>query len=322
MNATLKATRIPRTVAGIAGLLSALVLVAGCAPKQADHTSFGSPEEAVAALVAALEKNDVPGLGRLLGPGSDDLISSGDPVADKAGRDSFLAAYREKNQLVPDGEETRVIQVGAGDWPLPVPVVRRDGRWYLDGAAGADEIIYRRVGRNELGAIAVARGFVEAQREYAAESRDGNPPGVFAQKLLSDPDRQNGLYWPTGEDEEPSPAGPFVASAGAEGYRSGAEGQRIPYHGYYYRSLYGQGPAAQGGALAYFADGLLTRGFALIAWPADYGASGVKTFIVNQDGIVYERDLGEDTATAVEAIQDFDPDSAWRPVEESSDGAS
>jgi Protein of unknown function (DUF2950) len=300
--------------AGIVVAMLAAALVSGCGPRPEAHTSFATPEEAVAALVPALEKGDPATLGKLLGPGSDEIISSGDPVADKADRDGFVASYREKHELVADGDSRRVLQVGAADWPSPVPVVQRDGRWYLDGAAGADEVIYRRVGENELGAIAVARGFWEAQFDYAAQARDGNPPGVFAQKLLSDPDRQNGLYWPTAAEEPASPAGPFVASAGAEGYRRGGEGQRVPYHGYYYRSLYGQGPSANGGAMNYFADGLLTQGFALIAWPADYGASGVMTFMINEDGVVFQKDLGEDTAAIVEKIQDFDPDGTWQPL--------
>lgn len=300
--------------ASVTGSLLIAALVSGCAPEPEAHTSFATADDAVTALVAALEKGDVAALGRLLGPASQELISSGDPVDDKLDRDSFVASYREKHALVADGDSRRVLQVGADDWPLPVPVVQRDGRWYLDGAEGADEIIYRRIGANELGAIAVARGFVAAQQEYAAEARDGSPAGVYAQKLLSDPGRQNGLYWPTGDGEPPSPAGPFVASAGSEGYRSGAGGQRVPYHGYYYRPLFGQGSSASGGAVAYFADGLLTRGFALVAWPADYGASGVKTFIINQDGVVFEKDLGEDTATVVESIRDFNPDASWTAV--------
>ena len=302
-------------LAARAVLLLTAALMAACAPpEEDDYIPFVTAEEAFLGLVVALEEGDPVTLGRLLGPGSDELISSGDPVADKAGREAFLAAYREKHKLVPDGDDRQVLVIGAQDWPVPIPAVRKEGRWRLDGAAGADELIYRRVGANELGAIAVARGFVDAQREYAAEARDGNPAGVFAQKLLSDPDQQNGLYWPTADDEAPSPAGPFVAAAGAEGYRRGGEGQRVPYHGYYYRPLFGQGPAANGGAMNYFVDGLLTQGFALIAWPATYGVSGVKTFIVNQDGVVYEKDLGDDTATLVGAIQDFDPDSSWTPV--------
>lgn len=300
----------------IAGFLLAVAFVAGCAPKPDTHTSFGTPDEAVTALIGALEKNDVATLGLLLGPGSEGLISSGDAVADKRGREVFLQDYREKHELVADGDSKRVIQVGKKDWPLPVPVVKRDGRWYLDGADGADEIIYRRVGKNELGAIAAARGSVAAQEDYAAVAHDGNPPGTYAQKLISDPGMQNGLYWPSAEGEPSSPVGPFIANAAEEGYRAAAKGERLPYHGYYYRLLHGQGSAASGGAMNYFRDGLLVDGFALIAWPADYGVSGVQTFIVNQDGVVFQKDLGDDTATAVEAIQDFNPDSSWSKVDE------
>jgi len=204
--------------------------------------------------------------------------------------------------------------VGEQDWPLPIPIVKRDGKWVFDGEAGVDELIYRRVGANELGAIAVCRGFVAAQLEYASEGRDGDPAGIYALKLVSDEGLHNGLYWPTAEGEPASPAGPFVAAAAAEGYRRGVDGERQPYHGYYYRLLYAQGTNANGGARDYFKGGLLTEGFALIAWPADYGSSGVMTFIVNHDGVVFQKDLGEDTATAVESIQTFDPDSSWTAI--------
>ena len=304
------------SVVNLPGLLLAGALLAGCAPKPETHTSFATPDEAVTALITAIEKNDVAGLGLLLGPGSEDILSSGDAVADKVGREGFVESYREQHELVADGDSRRVLQVGTTQWPLPVPVVLRDGRWYLDGADGADEIIYRRVGANELGAIATARGAVAAQEDYAAVAHDGNPAGVYAQKLVSDKGTQNGLYWPTAEGETPSPAGPFIANAAEEGYRAGAKGERLPYHGYYYRLLYGQGPAASGGARNYFRDGLLIDGFALIAWPAEYGVSGVQTFIVNQDGVVFQKDLGDDTATVVESIQDFDPDSSWTQVDE------
>ena len=292
-------------------VLGSAVALAACA-KVEDHNSFKTPEAAVDALVAAIQKDDVPALQKLLGPGAEDLLSSGDPVQDKADRDDFVARYQQKHSLEPNGADAMTLIVGDNDWPMPIPIVRKDGKWRLDGAAGADEIVYRRVGENELGAIAVSLGFVDAQNEYAAEGRDGDPAGVYALKLISDEGMQNGLYWPTAEGEPPSPAGPFVAAAAGEGYRKGAD--RTPYHGYYYRMLYAQGPNANGGEKEYFANGVLTEGFALVAWPADYGASGVQTFIVNQDGVVFQKDLGEDTATVVESIQKFDPDSSWIAV--------
>ena len=298
--------------AGLAFVLScALVLVTACA-KVEQHASFKTPQEAVDAFVTAVQKGDEAELKKLLGPDVDELLDSGDAVQDKANRQRFLDLYQAKHSLIEEGSGKMVLVVGSDDWPFPIPVVEQDGKWRLDGAAGADELIYRRVGRNELGAIDVCRGFVAAQQEYASEGRDGDPAGIYALKLISDEGMHNGLYWPTAEGEPPSPAGPFVASAAEEGYRRG-EG-RTPYHGYYYRLLYAQGANANGGAKEYFSDGVMTQGFALIAWPADYGSSGVQTFIVNQDGVVFQKDLGEDTATAVEAIQSFDPDSSWTAV--------
>ena len=295
-------------------VLSGALLLAACAKRSEDHASFKTPDAAVEAFVAALQKDDLATLQNLLGPGTEELISSGDPVQDNLDRERFIAAYQQKHSIAdePDGRKTLV--VGDNDWPIPIPLVNKDGQWYFDGQAGVDEVIYRRVGTNELGAIAVARGFVDAQNEYAAEGRDGDPPGVYALKLISDEGMQNGLYWPTAEGEPPSPAGEFVAAAAAEGYRRGES--RTPYHGYYYRMLYKQGPNANGGEKEYFVDGVLTGGFALVAWPADYGSSGVMTFIVNQDGVVFQKDLGEDTATAVDAIQSFDPDGSWSQVQE------
>ena len=292
-------------------VLAAAAVLAACA-KVEDQTSFKTPEAAVDAFVAALQKDDMPTLQKLLGPGAEEILSSGDPVQDNTDRERFLAAYQQKHTLADEGNDTKTLVVGENDWPFPIPLVKRDGKWRLDGAAGADEIIYRRVGANELGAISVCEGFVSAQNEYASAGHDGDPPGIYALKLISDEGMQNGLYWPTAEGEPPSPAGPFVAAAAAEGYRRGES--RTPYHGYYYRLLYAQGPNANGGAKEYFVDGVLTGGFALVAWPAEYGASGVQTFIVNQDGVVFQKDLGEDTATVVESIKSFDPDSSWTAV--------
>jgi outer membrane murein-binding lipoprotein Lpp len=290
-----------------------VALLAGCARKAEQDNAFATPDEAVNAFVTALEKYDMPRLKALLGPASEALLQSSDPVQDKGDREQFLSAYKAKHSLADDGEERRILIVGNEDWPMPIPIVKRDGKWVFDGEAGVDEMIYRRVGANELGAIAVSRGFVDAQIEYASEGRDDGPAGIYALKLVSDEGLHNGLYWPTAEGEPTSPAGPFVAAAAGEGYRR-VEGQRVPYHGYYYRMLYAQGANANGGARDYFKDGLLTEGFALVAWPADYGASGVMTFIVNQDGVVFQKDLGEDTATAVESIQAFDPDSSWTAI--------
>ncbi len=293
-----------------ASLVALAFLAVGCAGKK-EEAGFATPEAAVAALVSAFEKDDTAALAKLLGPGTEDLLSSGDPVADKTDRADFLAAYKAKNSLAADGDHM-MLTVGDREWPMPVPLVQRDGKWVWDGAAGADEVIYRRVGENELGAIDVMYGYVNAQNAYAAEGRDGDPAGIYALKLHSDEGLHNGLYWPTNEGETPSPAGPFVAGAAEEGYAAGKGG--TPYHGYYYRMLYAQGTNANGGAREYFKDGVLTEGFAGIAWPADYGVSGVMTFIINQDGVVFQKDLGEDTATAVDTIQKFDPDSSWTAI--------
>jgi len=302
----------------LAGALLALLAAAALAAA-GEHRGFPTAQAAVDAFIAALGADDTAQLGALLGPQSEDILDSGDAVADANARAGFLELYRAKHSLVEESPGTMTLQVGDEDWPSPVPVVEREGQWYLDGAAGADEVVFRRVGRNELGAIAVARGFIDAEIEYAAQARDGNDgPGVFAAKLRSDEGRQDGLYWPTAEGEPPSPAGEAVAHAAEEGYRA-MTGKRTPYHGYYYRILFAQGPAAAGGAKEYFEDGLLTGGVALLAWPAEYGVSGVKSFLVNQDGVVYEKDLGEDTAATAEKIQTFDPDPSWVVVEAGDD---
>ena len=280
------------------------------------HTSFESPTTAADALVAALKSDDLDALGKIFGPGSDEVLSSGDPVADATGRDAFVAKYEAKHSLEPQEGGSQLLQIGEDDWPFPVPLVQRDDRWYFDGAAGADELIYRRVGRNELGAIAVCHGFVEAQTEYAATGHDGQMAGLYAAFLISDEGEHNGLYWPAAQGEEASPAGEFLAAAAGEGYRRSGSGEPTPYHGYYYRMLYAQGANAPGGKKDYFIDGRLVDGYALIAWPADYGVSGVKTFLVNHEGTVYEKDLGEDTASAITMIEEFDPDSSWNPVAE------
>jgi len=317
-------TRTPNRSYWVAISLLALAL-AGCTKQdepnaqeeaqQEAHTTFPTPEAAVEALARAAEADDAAALLKIFGPGGESLVEWGDPVGEKQDRLAFTEMYRTKHGLADGPNGGKVLEVGADDWPLPAPLIAQGERWVFDGAEGADELVYRRVGKNELGAISVAQGFVDAEYEYASKRRDGNQAGLFAAYLISDPGRQNGLYWPTEAGEEPSPAGPFVAAAAGEGYRQAAFGEPTPYHGYFYRMLYAQGADAPGGAKGYFEEGRLVGGFAMVAWPAEYGVSGVKTFIVNQDGVVYEKDFGEDTPSAVDKLELFNPDDTWARVE-------
>ena len=298
--------------------VAALVLIASCAKREQhaeDAMSFATPEEAVSAFVTALTHNDKPQLERLLGPGTEGLLSSGDEVADRAAREAFLARFAAKHQLVAGGPDDLVLQVGSDAWPLPIPLIRSNRRWSFDGAAGAEEMVLRRIGRNELRAIAVVRGYVDAQKDYAASGHDGEPAGSYAQRLASTPGKQDGLFWRTPPDAPPSPLGPLVAAAAHEGYKATGAAEQ-PYHGYRYRMLFAQGPSARGGERSYLIDGKLRDGFALVAYPANYGASGVMTFIVNQDGTVWQRDLGEDTPKLAAAMKSFDPDQSWIPLAE------
>jgi hypothetical protein len=295
-------------------VVAALVVLTGCAKRTpAAAQSFETPDEAAAALVAALEANDVEALERLLGPDIEGLLSSGDEVADRSVRESFLRKFHLRHRFVAGGPDDLALQVGEDDWPLPIPLVRHEGRWRFDGAAGAQELVWRRIGGNELHTIDVMRGFVAAQDEYAASGHDGLAPGVFARRLYSQPGKHDGLYWEVGENEPPSPIGPLLAAAAAEGYGKGGD-TREAYHGYVFRMLFAQGPAANGGARDYIEDGKLTDGFALLATPAIYGASGVMTFMVNQDGVVWQRDLGDDTTKLAATIDSFDPDAQWTPL--------
>ena len=309
--------RLVRSVARRVVLGSMLAAV-GCARRETDDAnqlSFSSPDSATAALVAALEKHDVVTLRRLLGPETEGLLGTGDTASDRRDREAFLARYRVRHQLVAGGPDDVILQVGEDKWPLPVPLLRQNGRWHFDADAAAQELLARRIGANELHTIDVIRGYVEAQQEYASAGHDGDAPGIYARVLRSDPGRQNGLYWQVSAGEAPSPAGPFLAAAAAEGYKAsaGANGP-APYHGYVYRMLFSQGPAAEGGGREYVVGGKLTGGFAVLAYPADYGETGIQTFIVNQDGLVWQRDLGEKTAEVAAAITRFNPDSSWTPI--------
>jgi len=275
--------------------------------------TFASPEEAVKAFIEALKSNDVKALEAILGPGSRDLVSSGDPVADKAVRERFLSRYGEKNRLeVTDAKAN--LSLGNDDWPFAVPIVKKDGLWRFDAKAGKEEILARRIGQNELSAIQFCLAYVDAQREYTLKDRDGDGLLEYAQKFGSDKGKKNGLYWKAKEGEEQSPLGPIAAAAYSRGYRKKGENPQ-PFYGYYYRILTGQGKNAPGGAYGYLAKGNMIGGFALVAYPAKYASSGVMTFIVNHDGVVYEKDLGRNTEKAAQAMKLFDPDSTWKKVE-------
>jgi len=275
--------------------------------------TFASPEEAVKAFIEALKSNDVKALEAILGPGSRDLVSSGDPVADKAVRERFLSRYGEKNRLeVTDAKAN--LSLGNDDWPFAVPIVKKDGLWRFDAKAGKEEILARRIGQNELSAIQFCLAYVDAQREYTLKDRDGDGLLEYAQKFGSDKGKKNGLYWKAKEGEEQSPLGPIAAAAYSRGYRKKGENPQ-PFYGYFYRILTGQGKNAPGGAYGYLAKGNMIGGFALVAYPAKYASSGVMTFIVNHDGVVYEKDLGRNTEKAVQAMKLFDPDSTWKKVE-------
>jgi len=284
------------------------VVAAGGAPQ-----AFASPEQAVEALVAAARDNDPAKLLEIFGPAGKDLVSSGDRIADKEARARFVEHYRQGSKIARETADKATLVIGADEWPFPIPLVEQRGAWHFDTPAGAQEILNRRIGRNELNAIEVCRGYVQAQRDYAADRDSGHEPLEYAQKFVSTDGRHDGLYWPVRPGEKASPIGPQMASARAEGYgAAGQKGKRSPYHGYYYKILMRQGPAAPGGARDYVSGGRMTGGFALIAFPAKYGDSGVATFIVNQDGLVYEKDLGRDTARVAAAIAEFNPDSTWK----------
>lgn len=285
----------------------------GYAAEAAEKT-FASPEEAVTALIDAVKVDNIKELAAIFGPAGKGVLSSGDAVADKAGRERFLKAYETKNTLVKAGDVKTVLQIGEEEWPFPVPIVKKGGKWHFDTKAGTEELINRRVGKNELDTIQVCLAYVDAQREYATEDRDGDGLFEYAQKFVSTPGKKDGLYWRAKEGEEESPLGDFVARATREGHKKTGD-TPVPYHGYYFKILNAQGKNAPGGAYDYILRGKMIGGFGMVAYPAQYGVSGVMTFIVNHDGIVYEKDLGKDTPKIARVIKLFDPDKTWKRVE-------
>jgi hypothetical protein len=304
-------------------LAATLAVIAGAAvaPLRADPTvptgsprQFSSPEEAVKALVAATKAGDRATVDAIFGPDVNDLLS-GDPKQDTLEFARFAKLVGQFSQLVQKADDRFVLNLGDQNWPFPIPLVKKDGAWFFDTAAGKQEIVNRRIGEDELIAIGVCRTYLAAQREYASEDRASDGVLKFAQKLRSTPGQKDGLYWPAAPDEDPSPLGPFIAEVHAEGYGGRtAEGQPQPFHGYLFKILTAQGASAPGGAYDYIINGNMIAGCALVAYPAHWGESGVMTFVVNQWGKVYQRNLGAQSADLAVAMTTFDPDEDWEAV--------
>jgi Protein of unknown function (DUF2950) len=298
-------------------LLAALIPLAACNSK-AEKPSiqvFSSPDDAGNAILAAAKSRDENAVVALFGPDSKEVIYSGDPVQDKNAADNFVAGYgvMHRWRKMPDGAE--MLLIGADNYPFPIPLKKNaDGQWFFDTAAGKDEVLTRRIGRNELAVIDVCNAIADAQAEYFISAHDGQPAKLYATKFLSDPGKQNGLYWQSAQGQPESPLGPLAASAGAEGYKANPQAH-APFHGYYFKMLTGQSDKAPGGARDYVIDGKMTGGFAFVAYPAEYGNSGVMTFMINQDDVLLQKDLGQVTAEAASVMNKFDPDSGWQIVQ-------
>ena len=299
-------------------LSSMTVMAAMVGADAAGARTFATPDEAVRALMDTVKAGDLPALVAIFGPKGQDLVDTSDPATGRRNREVFLVAMAEGWRLSDAGPDRKELVLGNEEWPFPVPLVKSAAGWSFDAAAGREEILDRRIGRNELAVIGVLRAYVTAQRVYARTGHDGKPAGLFARRLGSDPGTQNGLYWPAARCGRLSPLGELIAQAADEGYRRGqGGGGPSPFHGYYFHILEGQGRSARGGAADYVVNGEMSGGFALVAWPVHYGASGIMTFVVSQDGTVYEKDLGPGTDAAARAITRYDPDDTWRPEDAS-----
>jgi hypothetical protein len=297
-------------------IMAAIFLVLAVNPGYAAKSKqqkFNSPDEAFATMIAAVKTGDSPKLAAIFGPGSKDIFSA--DQADEQRRERFVKAYEENHRLEKIGKDKMILHVGNNDWPWPVPVVKKAHGWRFDTTAGIKEIIARRIGHNEVSAVQVCLAYVDAQSEYAKEHTT-NGLAEYAQQMVSDPGKKNGLLWEPMNGEKPSPLGPLVAGACRTDKRQMPAGiERSPYHGYYYKILKSQGKDASGGAYDYIVDGKMIGGFALVAYPAQYGSSGITTFIVNQQGVVYQKDMGTDTQRLAEAMTSFNPDSTWKQVD-------
>jgi len=294
-------------------LLALLALSAGAAAQTTKQPAFATPEDAVKALVETVKANNLDALVALFGPEGRELTASSDPTTARMNRRVFAVAFKEQWHLEDAAPDRKTLVIGNEDWPFPVPLVKGADGWRFDTAAGKEEVLARRIGRNELDAIATSRAYVTAQQRYALQGHDGKPAGVHATKFKSDPGKENGLYWPTARGQKRSPLGDLVAQAAEDGRPIGSG--TTPFNGYYFKILTGQGAAAPGGARSYLVKGDMSAGFALVAWPAQYDATGVMTFIVNQDGIVREKDLGPQTDAVVRKMTAYNPDASWKPAQ-------
>jgi hypothetical protein len=296
-----------------------VIMVVGFSCKRLEtpdnQKGFATAKDAVQAFIAAYKTYDEQALLKIFGDEAKELIYSGDPVIDQQVHDRFLSEYEDENRMIEEGENM-ILVVGDDDWPFSIPLVKKEDQWVFDTEAGKEEILNRRIGRNELNTIQTMLAIVDAQREYAMEDRDNDVLREYAQKFMSDEGERNGLFWMTKEGEEQSPLGLLVAEGAKEGYReTQTTGRPSPYHGYYYRILTAQGKNAPGGAFDYMVKGSMMGGFAVVAYPAEYDNSGIMTFMVNHKGIVYQKDLGEDTEQTANAIEMYDPDETWMQVD-------
>ena len=283
-------------------------------PGHPQQKTFETAQQAAEALILAAQDDDVTTLLEIFGPGGKDFIVTGDDVQDRNSRASFAALAKEKLHVdtLPDNAKSAVLSVGNEDWPLPVPLVKQGGKWHFDSNAGRTEILERRIGANELDAISICRGYAEAQKEYASEIHDNSGLNQYAQRIISTPGKHDGLSWQNPDGSQGGPVGEAIAKALEEGYthKSG------PFHGYHFKTLKGQGPAAPLGQLDYVLNGAMIGGFAMVAWPAEYQVTGVQTFVVGYDGIVYQKDFGPDTAKIASAIDRYNPDKTWRRTDD------
>jgi hypothetical protein len=303
-----------RFVIGLAVLMT-LGLGENAFSAAAQQRTFSSPEDAVKAIIAAARSNNDKEMLAIFGAQAKDILFSGDPVADKQRRARAIAAYDEKNRIDTKGEE-KILVIGKQDWPFPIPLVKKGDGWVFDADKGKEEVLNRRIGENELNAIQSLLAIVDAQREYAMKDRDRNALLEYAQKFVSDPGKKNGLYWEVKAGEPQSPLGPIMTRLRSEGYQGKTSATPVPYHGYYFRILTAQGKNAPGGAYSYMVKGKMIGGFAVVAYPAEYGNSGVMTFMVNHDGKVFQKNLGANTAAVAKSLKEYNPDKTWEEVKQ------